>query len=241
MIIKAITIGIFLFIGFRVLVFIVKKVGFTKRIMHHLKTILSIFEFIVWFAFLTWVIKLVYESKDHFVLVFAAVAAVLLIVPAFILLRDFVFGVFLKVQNKVIEGTFIELEDIKGEIVKAGQFFLNVGDLHGNVKSLGYYKVNSRVISIAGDHHQLERLVLEFNFPRTNRTNEITDKLNYLLLNTPWVVASKAPLVESINTEAEHTVVRMAVFVINKSYRENIMEMVNQNLALSSADQLGSA
>ena len=76
---------------------------------------------------------------------------VLLIVPAFILLRDFVFGVFLKAQNKVVEGTFIELEDIKGEIVKAGQFFLNIEDKLGNIKSLGYYKVNSRVISISGD------------------------------------------------------------------------------------------
>ena len=34
-------------------------------------------------------------------------------------------------------------------------------------------------------------------------------------------------------TEAERTVVRMAVFVINISYKENIMEMVNKNLAKS--------
>jgi hypothetical protein len=231
--IKIFTIGILLFAGFRLLVLIARKITFSKKIRHHLNYILSILELIVWFSFLTWVIKLVYESKDRYILVFAAVAFILLLVPAFILLRDFIFGVFLKAQNKVVEGTFIDLGDMKGEIVKAGQFFLNIEEKPGNIKSLGYYKVHSRVISISGDKHQLERLVLEFNFPVSNRINELIERLNYQLLNTPWIAASKAPVVESINTEGKITVIRMAVFVINISYRENIMEMVNQKLALA--------
>jgi hypothetical protein len=229
--IRIFTIGILLFAGFRLLVFMVRKVSFSKRIRHHLNYILSILELIVWFAFLTWVVKLVYESKDRYILVFVAVAFILLLVPAFILLRDFVFGVFLKAQNKVIEGAFIDLGDIKGEIVKAGQFFLNIEEKPGNIKSLGYYKVNSRVISLSGDKHQLERLVLEFNFPVENKISELVEKLNYQLLNSPWIAASKAPIVESIDSEGERTVIRMAVFVINISYKESIMEMVNQNLA----------
>ncbi len=127
----------------------------------------------------------------------------------------------------------LNLEDIKGEIVKAGQFFLNIEDQQGTVKSLGYYKVNSRVISISGDQSLLERLVLEFSFPASNRINESIESLSYHLINTPWVAASKAPIVEDVSTEAEKTVVRMAVFVIHKSYRENILDMVNQNLAKS--------
>ena len=231
--IRIFTIGILLFAGFRILVFIARKIRFSKKIRHHLNYILSIFELIAWFAFLTWIIRLVYESKDRYILVFVAVAFILLLIPAFILLRDFVFGVFLKAQNKVVENTFIDLQDIKGEIVKAGQFFLNIREKPGNIKSLGYYKVHSRVISISGDKHQLERLVLEFHFPVSKRINEIVEKLNYQLLNTPWIAASKAPVVESIHSEAERTVIRMAVFVINISYRENIMEMVDKNLSLA--------
>ncbi len=231
MIIKVFAIGIFLFTGFRLLVYILRKIGFSGSIRHHLNYMLSILELIAWFAFLTWLIKLIYESKDHTLLVFAAIALSLLIVPAFILLRDFVFGVFLKAQNKVIEGAFIELGDLEGEIVKAGQFFLNIKDRLGNIKSLGYYKISSRVISISGDSHQLERIVLEFSFPGAVRINETLERLNYHLLNSPWTAASKVPIVESIITEGDHTVIRMAVFVLNLSYKENIREMVTQNLA----------
>jgi hypothetical protein len=229
--IRIFTIGLLLFAGFRLLVFMVRKISFPKRIRHHLNYILSILELIVWFAFLTWVIKLVYESKDRYILVFVAVAFILLLVPAFILLRDFIFGVFLKAQNKIIEGSFIDLGDIKGEIVKAGQFFLNIEEKPGNIKSLGYYKVNSRVISLSGDKHQLERLVLEFSFPLSHKINELVEKLNYQLLNAPWIAASKAPIVESIDSEGERTIIRMAVFVIDLSYKESILELVNQKLA----------
>jgi len=79
----------------------------------------------------------------------------------------------------------------------------------------------------------LERLVLEFTVPLPNKKSEIVQKLNQLLLNTPWIAASKSPIVESINNDADSMVVKMAVFVIDKSYRENILEMVNQNLNLS--------
>ena len=231
MVVKAFFIGILLFTGFRILIFILKRIGFTRGFRHHLDYMLSIFELVVWFAFLTWVINLVYESKNHYVLVFFGIVLALLIVPAFILLRDFVFGVFLKAQKKVVEGTFIELGDIKGEIVKAGEFFLNIEDKLGNIKSIGYYKVSTRVISIAGENQHLERLVLDFHFPVQNKVNECVEKLNYHLLNTPWIVASKDPMVESISTEAEKTVIRMVVFVINMAYKENILEMVNKNLA----------
>ncbi len=107
--IKLFFIGILLFAAFRFLVFLGKKAGFSRQVKHHLNYILSMVELLVWFSFLTWVIKLVYSGGNQTVLFFSGIVVVLLIVPAFILLRDFVFGIFLKAQNKVIEGTFIEL------------------------------------------------------------------------------------------------------------------------------------
>ena len=229
MIIKIFTIGFFLFAGLKLVNLIMDKMSIPKRIKRHLDYSLAFSELIIWLAFLSWVVMLAYHGKNNFILFFLGISFVLFIVPAFILTRDLIFGIFLKAQNKLPEGTVIEIDDTKGKISKTGNFFLNMEDTMGNIKSLSYYKLKSKVISSLGDHHQLEKLDMVFRLPHTDNINELSTKLKKQLLSTPWVAVSQPPKIEKIKRKDDLLLVKVRLFTLNKKYEENIKAMVEKN------------
>ena len=229
MIIKIFIIGTFLFAGQKLVNLIIAKMNFPKRIKRHLDYSLAVAGLIIWLAFFSWLVMLAYQSKNNFMLFFFGLSIVLLIVPAFILIRDLVFGIFLKAQNKLPEGTIIEIDDTKGKITKTGNFFLNMEDSHGNIKSLNYYKLKSKVISSLGDHHELEKLDMVFRLPHTDNINKLSTTLKKQLLNTPWVAVSKPINFEKIKRKDDLLFVKVGLFTLNKKYEENIKAMVEKN------------
>ena len=229
MIIKLITIGIIIFLGFRLINLIVGKTSLPKRILHHLDYILPLLELIVWFAYISWAVLIAYQARKYFVLFFLALSFLLLIVPAFLLIRDLIFGIFFKALNKIIEGKVIEIDGVKGTIVQAGLFFLNMEDSSGIIKSIGYYQIKSKVISILGENHELEKLDLEFDLPLQGNINEMVKRLESQLLSTPWVAVSNPPIIEKVNRRTEKLSAKVGIYTLNKKYGENIKSMVNLN------------
>lgn len=228
MIIKIFTLAIILFISFKLINLILRKINFSKSNKHHLNYLLPFIEFIIALSFISWVVILALQEKNHFVLSFLAIAFILLIIPTLILIRDFIFGLFLKAQNKIQEGATIKIEDINGIITNAGLFFLNIKDSHGNVKSIGYYQLKSKVISTFGENKELEKLIINLDLPIQANMSQFADKLNIQLLNIPWVAVSKPPIIESIKTENELLKVKLTIFTLNKKYSENIRLMINE-------------
>lgn len=222
-------IGTILFFGLKLINLIFQKLHLPKRLKRHLDYSLALMELLIWLAFFSWVIMVAYRGNNKFILLFLVVAFILLIVPAFILIRDFIFGIFLKSQNKLPVDTIIEIDDSKGRITKAGHFFLNIEDEQGNIKSYNYYKLNAKVISTLGEHHKLEKLDLTFELPFTNNVNELTTKLKNQLLCTPWVAVSMPIKIEKIKRNGAHILVKIGLFTLDKKYEENIKLMVEKD------------
>lgn len=208
---------------------IMKKIRFSKKIKRHLEYSVAFAELVIWIAFISWVVMLAYDTKNYFMLFFLAISFILFIVPAFILIRDLLFGIFLKVQNKIPLGAVIEIDNNKGKITRTGHFFLNLEDSHGSIKSYSYYKLNSKVISSLGDHQQLEKLDMVFNLAQTTNINELISKLKKQLLCTPWVAVSQPVIIEQIKGKDDMVRIKVGIFTLSKKYEENIKEMVEKN------------
>jgi hypothetical protein len=229
MIVKIFILGSLLFAGIKLFNLFIRKISLPKKIRRHLDYSITFTELIISLAFISWVVMLAYNAKNYYILIFLAISFVLFIAPAFILIRDLVFGIFLKVQNKIPLGAVIEIDNNKGKIVRTGHYFLNLEDRQGSIKSYSYYKLNSKVISSLGDHSELEKLDMVFSLNQPGISNELISDLKKQLLSTPWVAVSQPIIIEQIKEKGNLLKVKVGVFTLNKKYEENIKGMVDKN------------
>nr|WP_324292768.1 mechanosensitive ion channel domain-containing protein [uncultured Carboxylicivirga sp.] len=169
-------------------------------------------------------------SKNYYVLTSVSILFLLIAVPFFFLIRDFVSGLFLKLQNKLFEGMSIEIEDVKGVVKKNGIFRLDIEDKYGNINSVSYYKIRSKIITRPKVSYNLEKTTLEFIFQEASNTNRILAELKRQLMNIPWVAVRQPPLIENTRVENGKFIVEIGVYMLDKSYAENIKHSVESNM-----------
>jgi len=222
-------IAVFIFSGFRVLSYIISKVRWPLKKKANASYILPLVELFAWITYILLLAKNIYDSRNYFALIALAIVFVLIAFPLYTLIKDFATGIFLKMQNKIIEGTYINIEDIKGTVKKAGHLRIDIEDNHGNINSIPYHNIRSRTISRPGSNQNLEKVTIEFVFQETRTTNEIINQLQKEVMNTPWVAVSQPAIIESTRFEDGNLIVEVGAFVLHKSYAENIKSMVISN------------
>jgi hypothetical protein len=222
--------GIVLFIIFRFLYFIHKTFRYGRRLEYQISYILPIIELFSWIGFFLWCINRIYEANRYNELIGVGVFFIILAIPSYFLLRDFIFGVYLKVQRKIAKGDFIEFDDIEGEILKAGNFNLDIRDKQGDIITIPYSKIGFKVIAKHGNNPHLKKQILTFVFPGQVKINKLVPELKKNLVNTPWVAISQAPFIERIKHEEGKHIVEIVVFTLKNEYAENIKEMVEKTL-----------
>ncbi len=228
MIPKIIIVALIIFLSFRLVFFIKNRVIIPLKVKAHLAYILPIGELFIWLGFLIWTFRLIYQSQNHFTLIAVGVVLLVLSIPQYVLLTDFIVGNVLKMQNKVNEGVFIEIDEIKGRIKRAGYLRLDIEDNRGNINSIPYNNIRSKIISRSGSNPNLTKVVLRFTFPDTTKINYISPILKQQVLNTPWTAVSQAPIIEKTKTENGRLIVEVGVYTMDKLYGENIKNSVDK-------------
>jgi hypothetical protein len=219
-------IALSLIILFRFIHFLNKTLPYPTKVRQYVGFGLPFFELLAWTGFVTWTIKDVFASGNRVALISLAVLLLIAIVPAFLLFRDFFNGVYLKLQDKVDEGTTIGFDNIQGKIKHAGHFSLDILDVNGNIKSIPYHKFRSKIISKETVNPSLEKISLEFHFQGNNRQNECIEQLKKQLIRAPWVAVSQPILLEGFKDGDNGLVIKAVLYALKKNYAEEIREMV---------------
>ncbi|WP_027473787.1 mechanosensitive ion channel domain-containing protein [Saccharicrinis fermentans] len=218
------------FLGYRILFYLKNKLNISHRFKYQLDYVLSFTELFFWIGFIVWVTKHVYESRNYFILISIGVTICIFAVPLFLVLRDFISGAFLKVQNKVNIGCFIEIDEMKGQIKKAGHLRLDIEDAHGNIHSIPYYNIRSKTILQHSSNQHLDKVILKFSFPETITTDLLIPHLKKQILNTPWVSVSQSPVINKVSHKNNRLNIEVGVYTLNKSYADSIHNMVTAQL-----------
>lgn len=228
MITTSIIIALALFFAFRVIYLVKNKLPISEKSKQIFSYMLPVFELLLWVSFVLWISWKIYISKNYFALISIGIVFVLFFVPITILIRDFISGVILKLQNKINEGNYIEIEDIKGNIKNAGHFRIDIKDNQGNIGSIPYYTIRSKIIKKQSDNLFLEKIHLTIEVTGEKRVNEVIPEVKRKILNTPWVAVSQEPIVEEVKPENGHTKITFGIYTLNKLFEENIREVLEE-------------
>lgn len=228
MIPKIIIVALILFFAFRIVFLIKNRAPISAKLQAHLSYVLPITEMFVWIALLIWTFRMIYITQNYFILIALVLVLLVLVMLTYTMLSDFVSGNILKMQNKVREGAFIEVDELKGRIRKVGLLRLDIEDKRGNISSIPYSNIRSKTILQSGSNQNLVKVVLRFAFPDTMKVNYITPILKRQLLNTPWVAVSQAPSIENTSIENGRLWIEVGVYTLDKTYGENIKNSVDK-------------
>ena len=229
MYVKLVILAVGLFLFFRILTFLNKILPFSKEGKHMAGIVLPLTELVFWLGLVIWSTRVVYESGAYTTLIVFGVLVLVFIVPAWFLIRDFLFGMLLKIQRKIDLKTKIEVGNITGEVVKIGLFSFDIKSKSGNIDTIPYNKIRLRIISKSGDNIYLEKQLLQFNLPLTFNLSTTEEKLKTTLLNPPWVASSQQPIINNISVAGNQYNIDVFVYLLNKGNAEKIREYVIKN------------
>jgi len=197
---------------------------------HYISYLLTLTEILLWIAMLIWLLKKYYHSESTFGLISVGIVITISIILSFYILRDFFSGVYLKIQNKLIEGSIIEVNGLKGKIENLGNFSFSIIDKHGDTKSIPYHKIIGSIISKQSNNPNLYKVNLKFVFPKSVQANYIIPKLKVELINTPWVAVSQPIIIESIEHVNEKYFIEVIIYTPEPHFKEDIRNRVEENI-----------
>lgn len=232
MLVRIVIIAFCILFLFRLLNYISKILPYPKNIRHHVGYILPVIELISWIAFMLWYFRYIFDAHNYTGLIIFGVVSALLIISIFFLLKDFLFGVFLKMQRKIDEGSIIELESIKGVIIKSGHFSIDVKTKQGDIKTIPYNKFRTKILSKPGGNTNLFKQSIVINFPDNINVTTIIPELKKALLNAPWVAPSEQPTTNEIQKVKDGYSIEVVVYTLKDEHTEKIKEYIMKNISL---------
>lgn len=193
---------------------------------YHISYILPLVEFIIWCSIFWWIMKWLFISQHIDILIVTGIILLFFAVMVFYLLYDFVFGLYLKIQQSIFLGDYIVYDDFEGSIVRTGLFSLDIQNKHNEIKTIPYRKIKSSITTTRSENPSLNKHILVFQLPASDHINQQIDKLLKQIMHSPWHAASAPPSVENRSQQNGTINVEIIVFVISQSHAEKIREMV---------------
>lgn len=214
---------------FRALSYLNKILPLSKKIKHHTGYLRPVIELVSWLGFTIWCLHYLYEEEAFSILIILGVIILLLITPAWFLLRDFLHGMFLKIQRKIEIDTKIEIGGLNGVIVKTDYFTFDIKTKNGNIDTIPYNKIRSEIITKNAANIHLEKQIVSFSIPLKEDINVVIPQLKTALINAPWVAASQEPLIHNVRAESDKSIIEVIVYMLKKEHKEKIVDWVQKN------------
>lgn len=177
-------------------------------------------------AWLIWSVSKLYNEYKISALLTIGVITIVLVIPMWYLLRDFLYGIVLKLQGRVDKGTAIETGNLKGVVLKSGYLNFTMKTRDGNIADIPYSKVMLKVMQRQDTNVNLQLRQLSMDLPVEIGEDELREKLFTALRNAPWVAASTLPVIKSIVKHHHFIRAEVGVHVLAKSHLCKIKDYV---------------
>lgn len=228
MYIRIILIGVVVLLVFRLLSFLNRILPLSKEFKHYSGYLLPVAEFFVWLGFLIWSIRKIYESESYVTVVVFGIALLLLIIPVWFFMRDFLYGLLLKIQRKIEVGNRVEIGEIAGVIVKTDYLSFDVKNPEGDIFTVPFNKIRSNVISKQGTNASLEKHSVQLKIISSEEESQVLKRVNSMLMLAPWIGPTQTPIVKNIEKKGEEYLLTVIVQILKKEHALKIRDYVQK-------------
>ncbi|GAB1403397.1 hypothetical protein MASR1M74_05750 [Lentimicrobium sp.] len=235
--IKLFFVAALIFVFFRVMSVFFRLANLKRNIRLYGSNLLPVVELFVWMAWLIWSVSKLYNLYKISALLTIGIFIIVLVIPMWYLLRDFLYGIVLKLQRRVDKGTAIETGSHRGVVVRTGYLNFTLKTPDGNMADVPYGQVMLKVIQRQDTNVNLQLRKLSLELPAKCNDEEFREKLLLVLKNAPWVAASNSPSIKSLVKHDDIFRVEVGIHVLTRSHLCKISDYVYAEMGVDNSPQ----
>lgn len=218
MIFRLLFIAIAIFFLLRILDWILVSGLTVRRYSNALRRIFPLLEFVTWTIFVIYLLINVLDDQLFYETAIVVVIAVILIFFSWFFLRDIIAGVIIKSEHKLEINRKIKIKEFEGRIYKAGYLSVELKTDSGEFIKIPFSKLISEVIIWPENEKDLfYKHIFEIKIQNSKNIHQYDyiKEIRQELLNSPWIVSSREPLIKYARSEDNHYYYIIEIFALN--------------------------
>ncbi|MCF8364273.1 MAG: mechanosensitive ion channel [Bacteroidales bacterium] len=219
-----ITIAVSLFFVFRLMSWLLPILLLRKGTRKYAWRYTSLFELVAWLIFLIWAVNFLSESSLIYAIGLFVILFFFTFYTAWIALKDFVAGAFLKTINHFKVNETLRIGDYSGKIIKFTPSAIILETESGESIFLPYSYLFGKVIIKSNPAETILSHTFRIEIPGTRNLSITIDEIYKEVLNMPWSSLKKDPQIKPIMETATGHLLELTIFSIEKEY---FLEMEN--------------
>lgn len=191
-----------------------------KKLREYTLRIFPWLEVALWVSYVFWVIHYWFYGSPGYVLVWATIAIVFIVLVSWYVLRDIIAGVVLRSDNSLEPGLQIKTDTLAGTISNLGFLSIEISTPEGERITVPYSKFTGQSITKKAAKGQGRSQSFKINIPQHYGALNIEKRLKRKILELPWVIA-EGEIKINMKTLEENYITEISFYSIKD-------EMLNQ-------------
>lgn len=163
--------------------------------------VLPIVELLFWMALMFWIVNFLFGDYTFYNLLVASLMFVALLFVSWYYIRNFIAGIFFRLQNKFTIGDIIQFAEITGNIKTLTSSHLVMEAKEGQVMRIPYSKLSNEIISEHTDLNTFHESKIKLKTGTSLGVEPTREAIVSSILLSPWQKLNRKPSVKFIAEE----------------------------------------
>ncbi len=179
----------------KVIKLLLKKAGESSTIGEKITTYEPLIYPLVWIGFIFWSVNYLFYYKDYYNFIVFALIVLIFLSLSWFFVKDFVAGIAFKVQNNYTAGDNVQFGKISGRLDNLFLTHVSVYTNEGKLVKIPYSRLSNEIVSHKSTGGYTGHSKFIFKVSKNKNVDEIKEGLYTLLINSPWRIPGKAPVI----------------------------------------------
>ncbi len=218
--------GIVVFIIFRLYYLIVPSLVRKLSIKDFFVKLGPFAECLSWLTFIIWSIQYAIESPEIASIGTSILLFVLFLGFIWFVLRDFMSGILLRMENAISLNERLQIKEVKGMVSKIGYLSLELVNDEGQTVRIPFSAVQANIRFKDNPAKRIKAHQFELLLPKVTDIDVLIEQQKILLHSAPWSSVTKSPEIKFINETPNGYHFKIVIYTLQVAYFQKIRNYI---------------
>jgi len=181
--------------------------------------VLPVIELTFWVVLIFFAARGLLKEAYHYEIVVFVLFIILIGFISWFFIRDFIAGIFIRSEYLINLNQKIKVFDTEGHIKKIGYRSLEIKSESGETVRIPYSKLSNTIITFpAIDTESFYKHSFKMEIRKDKPYTHYLEYLRFTLLNISWVIMSKEPEINLLDTTGDFYIFKIEFYALNEQH-----------------------
>ncbi len=221
--------GFLLFLLFKGLRLLIRKISSDKRYFKDFWTALTIAEFICWIVYVFWSFDRMLGTKSYYQYILMAEIVIIVLLLGYYFINDLVAGAIFRIQHHPQKGKYYDFKKYSGKILKVGSTSLLLETSDGQELEVPFSEIKGPVF-VRKELKAQSNIILKLKVPKTKPKDVILANIHNAVLTSAYTSFKDDPVIKMVNEDDEFLFFEILINTLNSKHQALIEKEIYQVL-----------